>query len=75
MSKPVEHSIVCPNCGIQDTLDFKDGNLDTARYEEHAGILCRATTKYYQLAKGIVYHKCTESGDPITVYRSNTLTF
>jgi hypothetical protein len=75
MNQSVEVSVWCPNCGNLDTLDMQDGNLDTCRVEEHDGVMCPATGKYYQFMGGVIYHKCQLSGRPIVVQRGIEMSF
>jgi hypothetical protein len=73
-SRRVEEVLLsCPNCGCNDTVDMVRGLLDTVRTEEHGGVLCRASGKYYQMGRGLIYHTCSLSGEKVIIRAGNTL--
>ena len=72
LPEPVEIQVHCPNCYCLETLEMVNGELDTERFEEHGGVLCRVAGKFYQIYQN-VYHKCTLTGERCTIRVSNKL--
>jgi hypothetical protein len=71
-----EVSIECPNCKTIDTIEMRNGDLDTVMMEEHGGELCPAVRKFYQIARGMIYHKgCELSGLPCILIGGQKISF